>query len=100
MIALVQPLVPLLGRDVPTGVDGAQYLLGSTSPSAGNALQDFQKEQWFQWLAARTGANGSPALPGRTWGAAQVARRWQPTQMRTKSGHEAILSFVRSEPVM
>ena len=94
-IALVQPLVPPLGRRqevVPTGVDGAQYQLGSTSPSAGNALQDFQKEQWFLWLAARTDATGSPDLPGRTWEAAQVARLWQPIHMRTKSDHEAILS--------
>ena len=77
---------------MPTGVDGAQYQLGSTSPSAGNAFQDFQKEQRFLWLAARTDATGSPDLPGRTWEAAQVARLWQPIHMRTKSDHEAILS--------
>ena len=83
--------MPLGQEAVPTGVDGALYQPGSTSQSAGNALQDFRKEQWLQWLGARTGASGSPVLPGRTWEAVQVVRRWQRTQMlRTKSDHEAL----------
>ena len=52
----------------PTGVDGALLQLGSTSPSASNALQEFQMDLlWPQWLGAQTGVNGSPVLPGSTW---------------------------------
>ena len=55
----------------PIGVDGALLQLGHTSPSASNALQEFQMDLlWPQWLAAPTGANGSPVLPGSTWEAA------------------------------
>ena len=52
----------------PTGADGALLQLGSTSPSASNALQEFQMDLlWPQWLGAQTGVNGSPVLPGSTW---------------------------------
>ena len=54
---------------VRTGVDGVQWHPGSTSLSANNALQHFQKDkQWLQLqqLAVNTGANGCLVLPGST----------------------------------